>query len=61
MGRTHLVGHTTAIPQQHTPTRMDTIHSPTSHCSRSHNQRTTMINEHDDEQSSFNDQSINNE
>ena len=35
-------------PPFHTPRRMDTIHSsthPLSHCSRSHNQRTIMINE----------------
>lgn len=44
-----------APPPFHTPRRMDTIHSSThllSHCSRSHNQRTTMINE---QQSMFND------
>lgn len=42
-------------PPFHTPRRMDTIHSSThllSHCSRSHNQRTIMINE---QQSMFND------
>ena len=35
-------------PPFHTPRRMDTIHSSThllSHCSRSHTQRSTMINE----------------
>lgn len=37
----------------HTPRRMDTIHRLTSHCSRSHNQRTIMINV--DQRSSFND------
>lgn len=42
-------------PPFHTPRRMDTIHSsthPLSHCSRSHCQRSTMINE---QQSMFND------
>ena len=37
--------HATAIPHHSTPRRMDTtLHCLASHCSRSHNQRTIMIN-----------------
>ena len=44
----HRAGQQHTPPPFHTPRRMDTIHSsthPLSHCSRSHNQRTIMINE----------------
>ena len=39
------VAHTTAIQQQHTRGETDTIHSPPLTRSRSHNQRTIMIND----------------
>jgi len=45
-------------PPFHTPKRMDTIHSSTLTHSRSHNQRSMMI---DEQQSMFNQQSMNNQ